>query len=300
MNVYDVIEEVTAPFKIKAQEKGIRLSVMMDPFIPRAVLGDPHRLVQVLNNLLSNAIKFTDKGFTKLEVELAKKSAGKVLLNFIVSDSGIGIGEQQLEHIFESFAQEGSDTARKFGGTGLGLAITKRLIELQGGSISVNSTKGVGSRFMVGIPYEMSSVQVVSTKEKIITPPSISEKPDFTGKRVLVAEDNEVNQQVIRHLLKDYGIEVILVADGKKAIETLEADPYFDLILLDLRMPVMDGFQALSWIRQKLNLPIPVIVLTASVLRDERDRCLEIGANDYQVKPFSRPVLQQCLQKFLT
>jgi CheY-like chemotaxis protein len=271
----------------------------MDPGIPRALLGDPHRLVQILNNLLSNAIKFTDKGFIKLEVELADKIAGNAVLNFIVSDSGIGIDEQLVEHIFESFAQEGSDTARKFGGTGLGLAITKRLVELQGGSINVNSTKGVGSSFTVSIPYELSSQKVVENKDESFAPSVNNDKPDFTGKRVLVAEDNEINQQVNRHLLKVYGIEVTIVADGKKAIETLEADPAFDLIFLDLRMPVMDGFQALSWIRQKLKLSIPIIVLTASVLRDERDRCLEAGANDYQAKPFSRPVLLQCLKRFL-
>jgi PAS domain S-box-containing protein len=299
MDVFDVIEELAAPFKIKAQEKGIRLSVMMDPFIPRVVLGDPHRLGQVLNNLLSNAIKFTDTGFTKLEVELAEKVGGNIVLDFIVSDTGIGIDEQLLEHVFESFAQEGTDTARKFGGTGLGLAITKRLAELQGGSISVTSTKGKGSRFVVSIPYEMANEKDVKKKEISASLPDTNEKPDFTGKRVLVAEDNDVNQQVIRHLLNDYGIEATLVADGKQAIETLEADPSFDLILLDLRMPVMDGFQALAWIRQKLKLSVPIIVLTASVLRDERDRCLEIGANDYQAKPFSRPVLLQCLKKFL-
>lgn len=300
MDVYDVIDEVIAPFKLKAKEKGIRLSVMMDPTIPKGVLGDPHRLVQVLNNLLSNAIKFTDKGFVKLEVELVEEAVGKVLLNFMVTDSGIGIDDQLQDHIFESFAQEGSDTARRFGGTGLGLAITKRLVELQGGSISVTSTKGVGSNFKVTIPYELlGSEQGVIRKDQAMAPPSIYDKPDFKGKRVLVAEDNEVNQQVIRHLLKDYGIEVTLVADGKKAIDVLEVDPSFDLILLDLRMPIMDGFQALSWIRQKLKLQIPIIVLTASVLRDERDRCMENGANDYQAKPFSRPVLLQCLQKFL-
>lgn len=299
MDVYDVIEEVIAPFKLKAREKGIRLSVMMDPSIPRGIMGDPHRLVQVLNNLLSNAIKFTNNGVIKLEVELEEKSAGKVLLNFIVSDSGIGIDEQLLDHIFESFAQESSDTARRFGGTGLGLAITKRLVELQGGYITVQSTKGEGSRFKVSIPYELSGEQRINVKEQLIAPPVNNDKPDFKGKRVLVAEDNEVNQQVIRHLLTDYGLEVTLATDGKKAIDMLQADPSFDLILLDLRMPVMDGFQALSWIRQKLKLATPIIILTASVLRDERDRCIEMGANDYQAKPFSRPVLLQCLQRFL-
>ncbi len=299
MDIYDVLEDLVVPFKIKAQEKSIRFSVMMDPLIPRTVLGDPNRLVQVLNNLLSNAIKFTEKGTVKLEAELVEKTMSHMILNFTVSDSGIGIDEQLLEHIFESFAQEGSDTARKFGGTGLGLAITKRLVELQGGSIAVTSTKGKGSRFEVSLPYQLADENKIVKKTGPVITLAEDEKPDFTGKRVLVAEDNEVNQQVIQHLLNDYGVEVTIVANGKQAIELLELDPQYDLLLLDLRMPVMDGFQALSWIRQKLKLPIPIIVLTASVLRDEKERCLEIGANDYQAKPFSRPVLVQCLQKFL-
>jgi PAS domain S-box-containing protein len=299
MNIFQVVEEASAPFRAKAQEKGIRFSVMMDPFIPKVLSGDPHRLMQVLNNLLSNAIKFTQEGIVKLEVEVVDKNDDSVWLDIAISDTGIGIDDEKLQFVFESFAQEGSDTARRFGGTGLGLAITKRLAELQGGSIMVNSTKGKGSRFVVSIPYELANEKDIKKKEETVTPPAMNEKPDFTGKRVLVAEDNDVNQQVIRHLLTEYGIEVTLVADGKQTIEMLEVDPSFDLILLDLRMPVMDGFQALTWIRQKLKLSIPVIVLTASVLRDERDRCLEIGANDYQAKPFSRPVLLQCLQKFL-
>jgi CheY-like chemotaxis protein/HPt (histidine-containing phosphotransfer) domain-containing protein/anti-sigma regulatory factor (Ser/Thr protein kinase) len=297
MNIFQVVEEASAPFRAKAQEKGIRFSVMMDPFIPKVLSGDPHRLVQVLNNLLSNAIKFTQEGMVKLEVEVIEKNDDTVWLDISVSDTGIGIDDEKLQFVFESFAQEGSDTARRFGGTGLGLAITKRLAELQGGSISVNSTKGKGSRFVVHIPYDI--VKETKSETQTVAVPK-KETLDFRGKKVMVVEDNQINQQVFSHLLKDYGIQVTLASNGKQAIEILEAGATYDLILLDLRMPEMDGFQTLAYLRQKLKLQTPIIVLTASVLRDERQRCLELGATDYLSKPIPRPVLQQRLSQLFS
>lgn len=297
MNIFQVVEEAAAPFRAKAQEKGIRFSVMMDPFIPKTLSGDPHRLMQVLNNLLSNAIKFTQEGMVKLEVEVVDRDDDTAWLDIAVSDTGIGIDDEKLQFVFESFAQEGSDTARRFGGTGLGLAITKRLAELQGGTISVNSSKGKGSRFIVRVPYDIikdvkSEIPIPQTPKK--------ENLDFRGKRVMVVEDNQINQQVFSHLLKDYGIQVTLAGNGKQAIEILEAGASYDLILLDLRMPEMDGFQTLAYMRQKLKLQTPIIVLTASVLRDERQRCLDLGATDYLSKPIPRPVLQQRLSQLFS
>jgi PAS domain S-box-containing protein len=294
MNIFQVVEESSAPFRAKAQEKGIRFSVMMDPFIPKSLSGDPHRLMQVLNNLLSNAIKFTSEGIVKLEVELAEKTDDTVWLNVVVSDTGIGIDDEKLQFVFESFAQEGSDTARRFGGTGLGLAITKRLAELQGGTITVSSKKDQGSRFCVNIPYDIIKDARSGIKQEEAPR---KENVDFKGRKVMVVEDNQINQQVFSHLLKDYGIIVTLAKNGKEAVEILEGGASLDLILLDLRMPEMDGFQTLAYIRQKLKLQTPVIVLTASVLRDERQRCLELGASDYLSKPIPRSVLQQRLSQ---
>jgi PAS domain S-box-containing protein len=297
MNIFQVVEEASAPFRAKAQEKGIRFSVMMDPFIPKTLSGDPHRLMQVLNNLLSNAIKFTQEGIVKLEVEVVDRDDDTAWLDIAVSDTGIGIDDEKLQFVFESFAQEGSDTARRFGGTGLGLAITKRLAELQGGTISVNSIKGKGSRFIVRIPYDIIK-DAKSETQTAVAP--IKENLDFRGKRVMVVEDNQINQQVFSHLLKDYGIQVTLAGNGKQAIEILEAGATYDLILLDLRMPEMDGFQTLAYLRQKLKLQTPIIVLTASVLRDERQRCLDLGATDYLSKPIPRPILQQRLSQLFS
>ncbi len=297
MNIFQVVEEASAPFRARAQEKGIRFSVMMDPFIPKVLSGDPHRLMQVLNNLLSNAIKFTQEGMVKLEVEVVDRNDDTVWLDIAVSDTGIGIDDERLQFVFESFAQEGSDTARRFGGTGLGLAITKRLAELQGGSIAVNSSKGKGSRFVVHIPYEIVK-DAKSEEQKLVAP--VKENLDFRGKKVMVVEDNQINQQVFSHLLKDYGIQVTLANNGRQAIEILEAGASYDLILLDLRMPEMDGFQTLAYLRQKLKLQTPIIVLTASVLRDERQRCLELGATDYLAKPIPRSVLQERLSQLFT
>ncbi|MCU7548437.1 ATP-binding protein [Chitinophagaceae bacterium LB-8] len=297
MNIFQVVEEASAPFRAKAQEKGIRFSVMMDPFIPKTLSGDPHRLMQVLNNLLSNAIKFTNEGTVKLEVEVVDKDDDTAWLDIAVSDTGIGIDDEKLQFVFESFAQEGSDTARRFGGTGLGLAITKRLAELQGGTISVHSTKGQGSRFIVRVPYDIMK-DTKSEVQTIVAPKK--ENLDFRGKRVMVVEDNQINQQVFSHLLKDYGIQVTIAGNGKQAIEILEAGASYDLILLDLRMPEMDGFQTLAYMRQKLKLETPIIVLTASVLRDERQRCLDLGATDYLSKPIPRPILQQRLSQLFS
>ena len=253
--------------------------------------------MQVLNNLLSNAIKFTQEGMVKLEVEVVDRNDDTVWLDIAVSDTGIGIDDERLQFVFESFAQEGSDTARRFGGTGLGLAITKRLAELQGGSIAVNSSKGKGSRFVVHIPYEIVK-DAKSEEQKLVAP--VKENLDFRGKKVMVVEDNQINQQVFSHLLKDYGIQVTLANNGRQAIEILEAGASYDLILLDLRMPEMDGFQTLAYLRQKLKLQTPIIVLTASVLRDERQRCLELGATDYLAKPIPRSVLQERLSQLFT
>ncbi|MCW3108155.1 MAG: domain S-box protein [Segetibacter sp.] len=297
----ETIAVTASVFKEKTLEKGIRFTVQTEPFIPRFLSGDPHRLIQILNNLLSNAIKFTEKGFVKLEASLLHQSADDMVIEFVVSDSGIGIEQNSLEAIFNTFQQASSDISRKYGGTGLGLPITKRLIELQGGEITVESNPGIGSVFTFSLPYSLpkntpAPVTVISQNQKHITP---TEKKDYSGKHVLIAEDNEINQDVLAATLKQYKLTFTIANNGKEAVELIETGKHFDLVFMDLRMPVMNGFQATAYIREKLQLQIPIVILTASVLRNEREKCLSIGANDYMSKPFNHVHLDLCLQKYL-
>ncbi|MFC6997797.1 PAS domain S-box protein [Rufibacter roseus] len=299
---FDFNESITGTtlmFKERAREKGVRLNVSTDPFIPRVLSGDPHRLNQILNNLLSNAIKFTDKGTIRLEASLVEEHEGQAIVEFIVSDSGIGIDSNRLHLIFDNFAQATSDISSKYGGTGLGLAITKRLIEMQGGEIHVESTIGQGTTFTFQIPYKINTDvdAVVTPYHKSLNTPV---KKFYNGKSALIVEDNEINQVVLASSLKQHYMDFVIANNGQEAIDILETGERFDIIFMDLRMPIMDGFQATAYIRQKLYLSTPIVVLTASVLRNERERCLEIGASDYMAKPFAMSDLAHALEKFIS
>ncbi|WP_207435794.1 PAS domain S-box protein [Sabulibacter ruber] len=285
-------------FKERAKEKGVKLTVSADPFIPRLLSGDPHRLNQILNNLLSNAIKFTDKGFVRLEASLLTETEDQAVVEFVVRDSGIGIDSNRLSLIFDNFAQASADISSKYGGTGLGLAITKRLIEMQGGEITVESTKGVGTTFTFHLPFT-----IIRDTNAVVAPYHQNElepvKKYYDGKRALIVEDNDINQAVLASSLKQHHMEYAIANHGQEAIEILETGEQFDIIFMDLRMPLMDGFQTTAYIRQKLRLQVPIVVLTASVLRNERDRCLEIGASDYMAKPFAIADLARALEQFV-
>lgn len=295
----EVVAGTASTFKERTLEKGIRLFVQTEPFIPKVLSGDSHRLIQILNNLLSNSIKFTSKGFVKLEAYLKEKTDKQATIEFIISDSGIGIEESKLETIFNSFSQASSDISRKYGGTGLGLPITRRLIELQGGEITVESTFGKGSVFTFCIPYDISENTLTPIGHSVITNVKTESKRMYAGKHALIVEDNEINQDVLVATLKQYNITSEIANNGKEAVELLERNQKFDIVFLDLRMPVMNGFQTTAYIRQKLQLQIPIVILTASVLRNERERCMGIGADDYMSKPFNPAHLDVCLQKFL-
>ncbi|HEX8460226.1 MAG TPA: PAS domain S-box protein, partial [Segetibacter sp.] len=295
----ETVAGTTMLFKERTLAKGIRLIVQTEPFIPRWLTGDPHRLTQILNNLLSNAIKFTEKGCVKLEASLLNQEEDVANIEFIVTDTGIGIEQKSLEGIFNSFEQASNDIARKYGGTGLGLPITKRLVEMQGGQITVTSDPGSGSVFTFTLPYQIPKNNPVPVSNGFYKKTSSSEKKDYTGKHILIAEDNEINQDVLAATLKQYNLTYTIANNGKEAIEQIESGKHFDLIFMDLRMPVMNGFQSTAYIREKLHSQIPIVILTASVLRNERERCLSIGASDYMVKPFKQADLNDCLQKYL-
>jgi PAS domain S-box-containing protein len=286
-------------FKQRAKEKGIKLTVSADPFIPRLLVGDPHRLNQILNNLLSNSIKFTEKGFVRLEASLQSETEDEVVVTFVVTDSGIGIETANLHYIFDNFAQASTEISSKYGGTGLGLAITKRLIEMQGGDITVESTKGQGTTFTFQLLYAITkdTGAVVNPYHQNMPVPV---KKSYEGKRALIVEDNDINQLVLASSLKQHQLDIFLANHGQEAIDLLESGEQFDIIFMDLRMPVMNGFLATAYIRQTLHLTVPIVILTASVLRNERDRSLEVGASDYMAKPLAMAELARALEQFLT
>jgi CheY-like chemotaxis protein len=273
-----------APMQIRARQNNVKLTKRLPLDLPAFVKGDQQKLAQVLNNLLSNAVKFTEAGEITVETYVRKRDAANISIEFIVTDTGIGIGEEYLQSIFESFTQAGTDMVRRYGGTGLGLAITKRLIELQGGTILVSSVLGKGTCFRFEIPYAISD-----KKEEELTldaTKNYTEKQCLKGRQILLVEDNEINQKVTCLHLQKVGLVIEVANNGKEAVEKLEAGKRYDLIIMDLQMPEMNGFQTTMYIRKKLNCATPIIAMTASALRNERIKCFEIGMNEYMTKPF--------------
>lgn len=269
----------------------------IDKSIPSSLIGDPNRLTQILTNLLSNAFKFTSKGNITLTVHAQSNSDEKTSIYFEVKDSGIGISEDKLEHIFQSFAQEKSDTTRKYGGTGLGLAITKKLIELQGGEIKVESKLGEGTKFFFTLEYEAGN-------EKTQNPDTFrkeaSQIKDLSGVKLLLVEDNQFNVMVVKQFLQKWGIETTHAANGIDAFNLTKNNTY-DIILMDLQMPQMDGYESTKKIRALKDewcQEVPIIALTAEAMSEVREKVLHVGMNDYVTKPFNPPELNRKIYKY--
>ena len=293
-----IIQPLVATFEIKAAEKNIGFSVSLYPDVPRFLTGDPYRLNQVLNNLLSNAFKFTEKGFVTMELDLQKMENETAWVSLRISDSGIGIKHEQLNYIFESFSQASADTTRKYGGTGLGLAITKKLVEIQGGNIYVTSQPNAGTTFSITIPYQVADEKQVQDTHQH-TDSIIDPSHAFSGKKVLIVEDNEVNQRVLQLNLQKFNIDVSIAGDGSAAVEWLSKNRDTDMVFMDLHMPVMDGLQATICIRKDLKLSTPVVMLTAAAQKSEQQRCLDAGADAYITKPISQQELYNSLERYL-
>ena len=271
-------------FETKIQEKNLLLTKKYDNKIPKVLIGDPVRLHQIILNLVSNAVKFTAKGEIIISVRLLKEDEEKATIEFSVTDTGIGIPEDRMEHIFENFQQASSKTARLYGGTGLGLAISKQLVESQGGSITVKSKLEEGSTFRFILPFQKTNAEVESEtvmKELITKVENI---------KVLVVEDITLNQLLMKTLLDDFGFERDIADNGKIAIEKLQNKSY-DIILMDLHMPEMNGFEATEYIRNKMNSQIPIIALTADVTSADLKKCTAVGMNDYISKPLDEKLL---------
>jgi PAS domain S-box-containing protein len=289
--VSGVIEQSFDLLKLKANQKKIYLNCSIDHKVPAALLGDPLRLYQIMCNLLSNAIKFTAEGGISVTVSAKAFKAPEVTLIIKVYDTGIGIPKDRINYIFESFAQTSLDISRKFGGTGLGLTIVKQLVELQGGSISVESEEGTGSCFSIDLPYETSLPESWSADESVKF--SLLE-----GQEVLVVEDNVINQKVISSTLKNAGIIATVVDDGFSALDLLK-ERKFHVVIMDIQMPEIDGRETTLKIRNDLKLDLPIIAMTASVSADERDRCISAGMNEYISKPFIKENLFEKLLLFV-
>ncbi|MGO4289225.1 PAS domain S-box protein [Chitinophaga sp. RAB17] len=284
-DVYEVIDNALFPLKLQAQQKGLSFFDEIDSAVPTYLLGDEIRLNQILTNLVENAIKFTHHGKVMMKVSLVEenKAAATLKLGFEIKDTGIGIAPEQHDLIFKSFSQTHTDNARKFGGTGLGLAISKELIELQHGSIHVDSQLDEGACFYFELPFTRNKGEIINKDEKgnLIH----IDKP-LHGKTILVVEDNEINQQVVFHTLRNAGARTDVVNSGKGGLEMVDYKSY-DCIIMDIQMPGMDGYQTTQAIRQK-GIQTYIIAMTASAMKGEKERCIEAGMNDYISKPFER------------
>jgi CheY-like chemotaxis protein len=243
---------------------------------------------------LSNAIKFTEKGEVGLSVEVVDAAAHPLLLRFRVKDTGVGVPADKRKTIFDRFQQAEAQTTRRYGGTGLGLSIVKQLVDLQGGAIELNSTVGHGSEFIVSLQFTPVADHTVSHAA-----PIAELRPQLPGIKILVAEDNQMNQQLIQHIMKQWGVSFRLVNNGSEAIEALKHSS-FSMILMDVQMPVIDGYAATQAIRKELKLDVPIVAMTAHAMPGEKERCLSYGMTDYISKPVRETELYAILQLYAT
>ncbi len=282
-SLQEVVSSVVTILHYKAAEKDLVLSVKIDEDVPDTLIGDPTKLNQVLVNLAGNAVKFTEKGAVTIIIQHSGEEENKVKLKIEVRDTGIGIAQEQLPKLFDSFTQANNDISRKYGGTGLGLTIAKQIIELQNGSVSVESKLGEGTTFSVLLSYPVSTVKNDPTH-----PEAIVRNIPLGNVRILLAEDNPLNHLLMESILAEWGVEMKVAVNGIKAIECLREEHY-DLILMDVHMPEMDGYKASLFIRDNFPEPvsnIPIIAITANSSEEDRIKCLKAGMTDFISKPF--------------
>jgi two-component system sensor histidine kinase/response regulator len=279
----------------RARAKGLALAVE-HAGVPDVLVGDPTRLLQAIVNLLSNAVKFTDAGHVRLQAEPLEVDPRRIKLSFTVHDSGMGVPAHQLPLLFNPFEQADSSTTRRFGGTGLGLAITRRLAQLMGGEVGVDSQAGVGSRFWFSAWFERARPGDLLSDEPALAGTA---RRDFNGARVLLAEDNLINQEVAVELLHAAGMVVDVANDGAAAVDRAASGRY-DLVLMDVQMPMLDGLEATRRIRALPgHAATPIIAMTANAFGDDRSSCLAAGMNDHIGKPVDPEQLYDALARWL-
>ncbi|TVQ89565.1 MAG: PAS domain-containing hybrid sensor histidine kinase/response regulator [Bacteroidetes bacterium] len=282
----------------KADEKGLKLFLDFDPSTPEFLWGDPHRLKQIITQLLENAVKYTREGYILLKCKAGEATSGKIKIDFSVEDTGVGIASENLNMIMENLQQGGQLNLRNFGGSGLGLSLVKRLIDLQEGAFHMESAPGQGTRVMFSITYTLAEE---TPEEK----PSAKETPVKLPKcdiKVLIAEDADINQIVLRKHMQKFGFFADFANDGKAALEKLKNESY-DIVLMDMQMPVMDGYEAIKTIRSEFSEPlknIPIISISASVVGQAYQKCLDAGADDYVSKPYDAFELKSKIEEWIS
>jgi len=308
-NLAEVVDNVAAMFKIPAREKGVVFTCKIDSRIPKRVMGDSNRLRQVLINLSGNAMKFTEQGGIDIKVDYEREAAGQIVSRFSVHDSGIGIPADRVEAIFEKFTQADGSTTRKYGGTGLGLAICLQLVELMGGRLAVESEVGKGSTFYFVIPLEEAPAEIISLQEH----KEAGRGKALSGGRILLVEDNAVNQRLASILITRQGYEVEVASDGAESLEHLRHQT-FDLVLMDVQMPNMDGMEATRRIREieadpalrqeyvglrALKEPLAIVGLTAHARKEDETACYAAGMNGFLTKPIIKAKLALILNEMM-
>ncbi|WP_027382312.1 hybrid sensor histidine kinase/response regulator [Epilithonimonas caeni] len=293
-SINGLVNSVETFFVERAKEKGLTISSKIDSSIPDTLNGDATRLTQILVNLIGNAIKFTHQGNISIEIYNKQQTENEVIVGFKVSDTGIGIDKEKLSEVFDRFNQGEDSTTRNYGGTGLGLSIVKSLIQLQNGDIEVASEQGKGTTFHFYIPYAIA-------KEQLNVAPAVGinyfKDKSNAPLRVLVVDDNAINQSLMKHLLSQWNIDFDTANNGLEAVEYLKNNDC-DLVLMDIQMPQMDGYAATQKIREELKLDIPIIAMTAHALAGERERCMSRGMNEYISKPVNEDDLFKLISNF--
>ncbi len=291
-----VLEDISLVMKMKAKEKKLSFSIRTPSEVPNALIGDAQRLRQIILNLANNSVKFTEKGVIEIRVSLIEKNTLQAFLKFEVTDTGIGIPVEAMNSLFKVFSRVKQDKLKTISGTGLGLSICRKLTDMMGGEIGVESTFGTGSTFWFTLPFVLSNLSSRKTNEA-----ASSHSERFTGLHVLVAEDNLINLRIVDFQLRKMGFLADLVTNGMEALEKYAAHPY-DLIILDIQMPVLDGYQTAKKIREGEKISgghIPIIALTANAMKGDREQYLEAGMDEYVSKPFTQESLRNAISNLL-
>ncbi len=292
-NMRDLITNTSRVLKLKAEEKGLIFAVSVAPDVAKVLKGDPYRINQILMNLLSNSIKFTKRGRVTLQCLLTDNLPGSQVLEIAISDTGKGMDEGYLKNLFNKFSQEDESIARSYGGTGLGMSIVKQLVELMNGTINVKSKKGEGTQITIKLSFAKGAESDLPKKDN-----SHVEAHILADKRILLVEDNEMNRVVAETILNQYGATISKAVNGAEAVDAIRNHNY-DIVLMDIQMPVMDGLEATRHIRNDLHSTIPVIALTANAVKGEMEKCIQAGMNDYLSKPFEEEDLIRLIAKWL-
>ncbi|MEM6800053.1 MAG: ATP-binding protein [Bacteroidota bacterium] len=289
-----VLSDVQSTFGRLAKKKNIELAIEVDPETPEILIGDPIRLKQMLFNLVSNALKFTEEGRILVKLIMGKKRRNQVWMDFVVKDTGIGIAKEKLNEIFSEFSQADNSISRRYGGTGLGLSITKKLALMHGGNIQLDSEPNKGTRVILHLNYLLGDASDLLEEQQVV-----KVQPDLLkGHKIIAADDEPYNRLLIKSILSKWNLEVSLCENGKELIELIQKEPY-SLVLMDLQMPELDGIATTKYLRQELQMDIPIIALTATSTPDEINRALAAGMQAHLIKPFEEGELYQLMCQLL-